>query len=164
MNRRSFVSASLAVPAVAAAGSAPAAAEAHALRCRTGGDFRILAISDLHYRPVADPHGIALAERLIDLEKPGLVIVNGDCLSGKDCKDAAGLRTAIGHVASAMERKRVPWAITFGNHDQEHLPYTGLDKHAVLAMYAGYPHNLNAGYERGLSGAEIGRASCWVRV
>lgn len=152
MNRRSFVSASIALPAAAVARNSAAAPDPKTLRCNPGGVFRILAISDLHYRPARDPHGIALTERLIDQEKPGLVVVNGDCLSGKDCQDEAGLRTAIGHVAEALERKRVPWAITFGNHDQEHLPKTGIGKDAVLGIYAGYPHNLNAGYERGLTG------------
>ena len=152
MNRRSFVASSLALTAAGASGGAQSAPDPKALRCSPGGGFRILAISDLHYRPARDPYGIALTERLIDQEKPGLVVVNGDCLSGKDCQDEAGLRAAIGHVAEAMERKRVPWAVTFGNHDQEHLPKTGLGKDAVLGIYSGYPHNLNAVYERGLTG------------
>lgn len=122
------------------------------LRCGPDGTFRVLAISDLHYTPERDAHGIALTGQLIDTDKPGLVIVNGDCISGKSCETAEGLRAAIGHVAEAMEKKRVPWAITFGNHDQEHLPKTSVDKDAVLALYAGYAHNMNGGYQRGLTG------------
>ncbi len=147
MNRRSFLAGAL-----GAAAAARAAAGERTLRCHADGRFKILMISDLHYRPAPDPHGIALTERLIELEKPDLVIVAGDCLSGRDCTSAEGLRTAVGHVAAAMENKGVPWAITFGNHDQEHFPNTRLDKDAVLALYAGYPHNLNAGYVRGLTG------------
>ncbi|MGB9604965.1 MAG: metallophosphoesterase family protein, partial [Bryobacteraceae bacterium] len=117
------------------------------------GGFKILLISDLHYRPEPDPHGIAMTEQLIEAEKPDLVIVNGDCLSGADCPSPEAVPTAIANVAAAMESKRVPWAITFGNHDQEHYPKTRLDKDAVLAMYAAHPHNINAGYQRGLTGA-----------
>ncbi|MBM3745237.1 MAG: phosphoesterase [Acidobacteria bacterium] len=146
MNRRSFLAGTL------GAAAAPAPAE-RGLRCRAGGGFKILAITDLHYRPAPDVHGIALTERLIEIERPDLVIVTGDCLSGKDCESPQAVRTAIGHIAAAMEKKQVPWAITFGNHDQEHFPKTGLDKDAVLAIYAGHRHNLNAGYARGLSGA-----------
>lgn len=164
MNRRSFVTKSLSATAIASAGakaSADTAATAEtvepapgrpAFRCAANGTFRILTISDLHYRPAIDRHGIALTETLIDTEKRSLVIVNGDCLSGNDCKSEADLRKAIGHVAAAMESRRVPWAITFGNHDQEHDQATHIDKHAVLAIYASYPHNLNAGYAQGLYG------------
>lgn len=142
--------------APAAAAVAPSAQSGNlaerTLRCGPDGTFRLLAISDLHYTPKRDAHGIALTGQLIDTDKPGLVVVNGDCISGKSCETAEGLRAAIGHVAEAMEKKRVPWAITFGNHDQEHLPKTSVDKDAVLALYAGYAHNMNGGYQRGLSG------------
>lgn len=153
MNRRTFVAAGLAAPVMASAAAVESAPGRPALRCSADGTFRVLAISDLHYRPAIDTHGIALTEKLIDTEKPGLVVVNGDCLSGKESKSEAELRTAIGHVAAAMEAKGVPWAVTFGNHDQEHFPATKLDKEAVLAIYASYPHNLNAGYAQGLYGA-----------
>jgi len=144
MNRRSFLAGTL--------GSLAAAAAGQQLRCRGAGEFKILVISDLHYTPVPDEHGIALTERLIEIEQPDLVIVTGDCLSGRDCDSPQAVRAAVGNVAAAMEKKGVPWAIVFGNHDQEHFPKTGLDKHAVLEMYASHPHNLNAGYERGLTG------------
>jgi len=153
MNRRSFVATTLAVPVAAAAASLEPAPGRSALRCSADGVFRVLAISDLHYRPAVDQYGIALTEKLIDTEKPGLVVVNGDCLSGKESKNEAELRTAIGNVAAAMEKKGVPWVVTFGNHDQEHFPATNISKDAVLAMYAAYPHNLNGGYAQGLYGA-----------
>ncbi|WP_321470772.1 metallophosphoesterase family protein [uncultured Paludibaculum sp.] len=154
MNRRSFVAATLAAPAVPSSAAPTESAPGRpALRCSPDGTFRILAISDLHYTPRIDVHGIALAERLIDTEKPNLVVVNGDCLSGKDSQSESELRTSIGHVAAAMEKKQVPWAITFGNHDQEHCPKTQIGKEAVLAIYSAYPHNLNGGYARGLHGA-----------
>jgi 3',5'-cyclic AMP phosphodiesterase CpdA len=158
MNRRSFVANSLSTAAIgssalpASAQTLEAAPGRPALRCSSNGTFRILAISDLHYRPEVDHHGIALTETLIDTEKPSLVVVNGDCLSGNDCKSAAKVRKAISNVAAAMESRRVPWVITFGNHDQEHEAATRIDKHAVMEMYAAYPHNLNAGYAKGLYG------------
>jgi 3',5'-cyclic AMP phosphodiesterase CpdA len=155
MNRRSFVASSLAVPVTTALSSAQEAAPHRpALRCSSDGEFRILAISDLHYRLEIDKYGIALTEKLIDIEKPNLVVVNGDCLSGKDSgSNEKQLRTSIGHVAAAMEKKGVPWAVTFGNHDQEHFPATGIGKDEVLSIYASYPHNLNGGYQKGIYGA-----------
>lgn len=152
MNRRSFVSAALAAPAAAFGASTEPAPGRQALRCSSDGKFKVLSISDLHYHPAPDPHGIALTETLIDTEKPGLVVVNGDCISGKQSRSVAELRSALENVATAMENKRVPWVVTFGNHDQEHFDATKLDKHAVLDLYAAYPHNLNAGYARELYG------------
>ena len=150
MNRRAFFAATLAAPALR---KAARGAEQQKLRCATDGTFKILMISDLHYRPAPDVYGIALTEKLIDIEKPDLVIVAGDCMSGADCQTEQEVRATIGHIASAMEKKRVFWAITFGNHDQEHFPKTGLDKDTVLGIYSSYPHNLNGGYVRGIHGA-----------
>ncbi|MCS7315884.1 MAG: metallophosphoesterase family protein [Bryobacterales bacterium] len=144
MKRRTFLTSPL--------GAALAARAQPKLRCSDTGEFKILVISDLHYRPDPDVHGIALTEQLIEAERPHLVLVTGDCLSGHDCPSPEAVRTAIANVAAAMEKKRVPWAIVFGNHDQEHFAKTRLDKHAVLEIYASHPHNLNAGYERGLTG------------
>lgn len=144
MKRRTFLASAL--------GAAAAAAAEPKLRCSAAGEFKILVISDLHYRPEPDTHGIALTERLIEAEKPGLVIVGGDCISGNDCPSPEAVRAAVGNVAAAMEKHKVHWAIVFGNHDQEHFPKTRLDKHAVLEIYASHPHNVNGGYERGLTG------------
>jgi len=149
MNRRSFVATTVGAPALA---YAMADNREQALRCGADGHFKILMISDLHYRPAPDVHGLALTERLIDLEKPNLVIVTGDCMSGKECTTVEQVRTTIGHIASVMEKKNTPWAITFGNHDQEHFPKTNFGKDEVLAVYASYPHNLNGDYARGLHG------------
>ncbi len=152
MNRRSFVAATLAAPAAAFGADLEPAPGRPPLRCSANGQFRVLSISDLHYHPAADPQGIALTKKLIEIEKPGLVVVNGDCISGRESKSVAELRSALGNVATAMEELRVPWAITFGNHDQEHFEATKLDKHAVLEIYSSYPHNLNGAYARELYG------------
>jgi predicted MPP superfamily phosphohydrolase len=122
------------------------------LRARSDGSFRLLVVSDLHFRPRPDPFGLDLLARLIELEQPGLVLINGDCLSGKDCPTRAALDQAIAHVAGPFERAAVPWAITFGNHDPEHAPASGLDQPAVLGIYEQYPHNRNSGWARGVRG------------
>lgn len=153
MNRRSFVATTLAAPVAALGAQLESAPGRPALRCSAGGHFRLLSISDLHYHPAPDPQGIALTEQLIEIEKPDFVVVNGDCLSGRQSKSVAELRSAIGNVATVMEKHKIPWAVTFGNHDQEHFEATNVDKHAVLEMYMSYPHNLNGGYARELYGA-----------
>jgi hypothetical protein len=123
-----------------------------ALRCGSNGEFKVLMISDQHYRPEQDRYGIELTENLIRVEKPDIVIAAGDCVGGVLCETVADLEKSISYVAAAMETMKVPWAITFGNHDQEHFPKTHLDKEQVLKLYERYPHNLNAGWVRGLHG------------
>lgn len=131
----------------------PGLAAAPELKCKADGTFKILMISDLHYTAEPDRHGIALTEKLIAIEKPDLVVAAGDCLTGDRSFTAADVEKAIANVASAMEKMKVPWAITFGNHDQEHFPKTRLGKEQVLKLYESYPHNRNAGWVRGIHGA-----------
>jgi hypothetical protein len=159
MKRRSFLTHSL--PVAGALVAASAAEPDARLRCDGDGEFRILTISDLHHTPEPDEPGIALVKRLIATEKPGLVVVNGDCISGDTCSNEAELKRAIGNVAAAMEQARVPWAITFGNHDQDHFPKTKIEKSAVLSYYESYPHNLNGGRVQGLPGGGNQHLTIW---
>lgn len=123
------------------------------LKTYRDGSFKILAISDLHYTPVPDPYGIELTERLIVAEKPDLVIATGDNISGDSCSTEADVKAAIGNVAAALEKMQVPWAITLGNHDQEHYDRTHISREAVFQYYQSYPHNLNGDWVRGIHGA-----------
>lgn len=123
------------------------------LKVREDGSFKILAISDLHYIPEPDPYGLELTEKLISIEKPDLVVVTGDNVSGDRCPTEADLKRAIGNVASVMEDKKVPWVVTLGNHDQEHFPKTQISREEVFRYYQSYPHNLNGGWVRKPHGA-----------
>ncbi len=133
--------------------SASAQAAAPELKCQTDGTFKILMISDQHYTAEPDTYGIELTEKLIAIEKPGLVVAVGDCHTGKSSSTVADVEKAIANVAAAMEKMQVPWAITFGNHDQEHFPKTHFGKEQVMKLYESYPHNVNAGWVRGIHGA-----------
>ncbi|MGZ3273545.1 MAG: metallophosphoesterase family protein [Caulobacteraceae bacterium] len=136
----------------AGSNTAPSADPRSALRFRPDGGFKILAISDLHYRPQPDPDGLALTRKLIELEKPDLVIADGDNISGDTCFSMDDLRKAVGNVASVMEQMQVPWAVVLGNHDQEHFPHTQIPRDQAFSLYEAYPHNLNGGWARGVSG------------
>jgi UDP-2,3-diacylglucosamine pyrophosphatase LpxH len=146
MNRRYFLGSLAAATAIRGSGAQMR------LKFRSDGTFTVLMISDLHYSAKADPYGIALTENLIAKESPDVVIVAGDCLSGDRCHTREELEAGIANVAAAMERKTVPWAITFGNHDQGHFASTNIGKERVMALYERYPHNINAGWVRGIRG------------
>ncbi|HVU31959.1 MAG TPA: metallophosphoesterase family protein [Opitutaceae bacterium] len=139
-----------------ALGALLAAAPVHAaseLKCTADGTFRVLLVSDTHFTPVRDEHGIALLERLIDTEHPDLVVVNGDCITGNPGPRVEDMKQAVANVAFVMEEKKVPWAVTIGNHDGEQLSHYGITKADMLGFYERYPHNLNAGWNRAIHGA-----------
>lgn len=137
----------------AAAGMPNGNTDLRQLRTHTDGSFKILAISDLHYTPVPDPYGLALTEKLISIEKPDLVIATGDNISGDSCSTEADVKAAIGHVAQVMEKMQVPWAVTLGNHDQEHFERTHISRQEVFKYYESYRYNMNSGWARSIHGA-----------
>jgi hypothetical protein len=124
-----------------------------ALKCRPDGAFKIVMFSDLHHGGQVDPRTLAAMGKVLDNEKPDLVVVGGDCVAGGDCKTVQELKTAIRAVGEPMEQRKIPWAIVFGNHDQEHFPRTSLGKDEVIAIYASYPCNVNVRGSEKIHGA-----------
>ncbi|GBU07243.1 metallophosphatase [Bacteroidales bacterium] len=79
------------------------------------GKFRIAQFTDLHYMP-EKPEAQVVIDNLneaLDAEKPQLVVFTGDVVTAKDSKDAWDKV-----LATVVERK-IPWAVVFGNHDDE---------------------------------------------
>jgi hypothetical protein len=88
------------------------------LRFRPDGTFTIVQLTDLHWRngEAEDRRTAALVGEILDAERPDLAVFTGDVLFGPECRDpVASLRGAVGPV---LERG-IPWALVFGNHDDE---------------------------------------------
>lgn len=105
-----------------------------ALRVREDGRFKVLQISDTHMvtgvgicKDAIDSHGQALPEseadrltidfvgKILDIEKPDLVILTGDQLH----HDIPDSQSAIFKVVAPLIDRSIPWAAVFGNHDSE---------------------------------------------
>ena len=117
------------------------------LRFRPHGTFTIAQLTDLHWSNggPADLATSALAARILDAERPDLVALTGDIIAGKGCPDpAAALRAA---VAPVLERG-LPWALVFGNHDDE----WSLDRGALLEVARSCPGCLAEPGPDGVSG------------
>ncbi len=58
---------------------------------------------------------------IIDLEKPQLVMVTGDIISGNkwDKKTLPWASVQYNKLTSVLTEKKQPWAYTAGNHDCE---------------------------------------------
>lgn len=123
------------------------------LKCRTDGTFKIVMFSDVQDDESLDPRATAVMENVLDTERPDFVVIGGDCISGGDCNSVEQVKQAISQVAYPMEKRAIPWAIVFGNHDQEHFPKTKLGKDEVIKIYANYPHNLNVRGDTKIHGA-----------
>lgn len=109
------------------------------------GEFRILQVADMHYgngktTPCEDmlPQQMSSCSdlnttdfifRMIQAEKPHLIVFTGDNIFGFDAKDPVKSMNAA--FAPAIS-SNIPWAAVLGNHDQEStLSREGLMKHIV---------------------------------
>jgi hypothetical protein len=133
----------------AAAAPAPAA-EDSGLSFAADGTFRVVQFNDTQDNHRTDVRTLQLMERTLDREKPQFVVLNGDVVNG-DMTTAEQVRQAYNNVVLPMEERRIPWAVTFGNHDEDSAPATGMTEPKILEFLRSYPHNRNAA-ARGVSG------------
>jgi hypothetical protein len=112
------------------------------LRFGKDGTFTIVQFNDTQDDELIDRRTIELMEKTLDSVRPDLVILNGDNITG-GCENALAMRQAMNNVVLPMEDRKIPWAVTFGNHDEDSTPDTGLDETDMLAFYRSYDHNLN---------------------
>lgn len=144
-----------------AATSTAARAAKPELEFNDHGTFKVMMYSDVQDGPKMDPRATALMERLLDTEKPDVVIIVGDCIAGDTCKTVAEVKEAIAWVAGPVEKRGIPWAMVFGNHDQEHFPNTHMGKEDVFKVYQSYPHNINPRGSKAIHG--VGNACLSIK-
>jgi hypothetical protein len=91
---------------------------ATSLRFGPSGAFTVAQFTDLHWQNGApeDLRTSALVGAVLDAERPDLAVFSGDVIAGRPCRDpVASLRSAL---EPAIVRG-LPWALVFGNHDDE---------------------------------------------
>ncbi|KAI9288029.1 Metallo-dependent phosphatase-like protein [Umbelopsis sp. AD052] len=101
------------------------------LKFRPNGSFKILQLADLHFsndrgscRDVSpdtpcqgDATTITTIEHLLKSEKPDLVVFTGDNIDGTGGVNDA--RAATLKYSQPVIEQKIPWAMIFGNHDDE---------------------------------------------
>lgn len=65
----------------------------------------------------ADNLTMSLLERMLDAEKPDLVVFTGDQLNGQGTSWDA--KSVLAKFAKVVTDRKLPWAAIFGNHDDE---------------------------------------------
>lgn len=125
------------------------------LRFRENGKFRILMISDIHNSPDTTDEVLAMNADAIDTviaeTDPDLVLIAGD-ISSQSEKDGAPMSDMLKHhldaVTAPMEKRGIPWAHVFGNHDvTDDYPTS-----EQISVYTSYPHCLTKAGPDGIDG------------
>ncbi|KAJ5544640.1 hypothetical protein N7461_006944 [Penicillium sp. DV-2018c] len=116
--------------------------------------FKVMQLADLHMstglgacrdpipaeavagqRCEADPRTLEFVERLIDEEKPDMVIFSGDQINGETAPDA---QSALFKSVKLLIDRKIPYAAIFGNHDDE----GDLNREQLMAIYEDLPYSL----------------------
>lgn len=138
--------------AAPASGKVPAGGVAPStLRFRRDGGFTVLQFNDTQDGPKVDKRTIQLIETAAKKVRPDLIVLVGDNTNG-DAKTWEEHKQAINNIASTFESTGIPWAVTFGNHDEDSTPTSGMDEAKQLAFYMKYGNNLNVAGPKGVTG------------
>lgn len=108
------------------------------LRFRTDGTFTIVQFTDTHFTNTEpmDQQTVALMAQVLEAEQPDFVMLTGDVIDGGRCPDpAAAWRLAV----SPIVERGLPWAATYGNHDDEGR----MDRMALMILQMGIPGSLS---------------------
>lgn len=106
------------------------------LRFDDNGQFKIVQFTDLHLKEGNKDDGktIALMADVLDAEKPQLVVLTGDVLGA-----AKQVRETMELCSQPMVERRIPWAVTLGNHDDEG---TG-DRRGLMDVIVSLPYSVS---------------------
>lgn len=117
--------------------------QAPTLKFNTDKKFKIVQFTDVHWKP-GNPNSEIAAQcmnKILDAEKPDLVIYTGDLVYGKPASEA--LKRALEPVVS----RHIPFGVTFGNHDDEQ----DMTRQQLYDQIKALPNNLTSTVD-GLSG------------
>ncbi|KAI0085829.1 Metallo-dependent phosphatase [Irpex rosettiformis] len=114
------------------------------------GNFKIMQIADLHFSvgegvcrdttispcTASDNLTMTLLARVLDQEKPDLVVFTGDQLNGQGTSWDS--RAVLAKFAREVTKRQIPWAAIFGNHDDE----DGDSREIQIKYMQGLPYSL----------------------
>lgn len=119
-------------------------AQKPALRFNANKKFKIAQFTDLHVKWQDSRSDIAFERmrQILDEEKPDLVIFTGDIIYSKPAKEN------LLNVLRTVSDRKIPFAILFGNHDDEQ----GATREELFEAAESLPYNLSVDEEPALSG------------
>lgn len=117
------------------------------LTFKPNGKFRIMQITDTQEDPNVSPDTVRLIDAALDKANPDLVVFTGDQIKGYSTKfrgknARAKVKGALDAITEPVRRRNIPFAVTFGNHDEQALP-----EGEQMAIYRESPFCLNPAEE-----------------
>ncbi|WP_288831482.1 metallophosphoesterase family protein [uncultured Corynebacterium sp.] len=108
------------------------------------GRFTIVQFNDTQDDHLTDRRTIEFMGKVLDQEKPDFALINGDVITNGPTTTEEVFQ-ALNNVVRPMEDRQVPWAITFGNHDEDSVEAagTGVYERHMAEFVRQYKHNLN---------------------
>ncbi|AQZ11264.1 DCR2 (YLR361C) [Zygosaccharomyces parabailii] len=121
------------------------------LTVREDGTYKIVQLADLHFSVgkgecrdefpkhdfcEADPKTIKFVEEVLDLEEPDMVVFTGDQIMGD--RAVQDSETALLKAVAPVIKRRIPWAMVWGNHDDE----GSLSRWSLSKFASGLPYSL----------------------
>ncbi|KAK5053094.1 hypothetical protein LTR84_002068 [Exophiala bonariae] len=103
--------------------------------------LKISIFEDLHFGeaestwwgPEQDIRTLQVMSSILDMESPDLVVLNGDLITGDDTQ-LDNATEYFDRLVSPMVKRNIPWASTYGNHDNNF----NISTEAVLEKERGY--------------------------
>lgn len=132
-------------------------------RVPDNGKFKIMQLADLHLSTgvghcrdavpegynggecEADPRTLDFVTRILDEEKPNLVVLSGDQVNGETAPDA---QSAIFKIAHILIKRKIPYVAIFGNHDDE----GSLSRKGQMSILENLPYSLSRAGPTGVDG------------
>jgi hypothetical protein len=100
----------------------------------TDGKFKIVQFTDIHFQSDSfrSDSALVLMKSVLAREKPDLVVLTGDVVTGKERRKGWSSLTRV------LSEAKIPWAAMFGNHDAE----GDMTKAEIIAAIIGMPYSL----------------------
>lgn len=108
------------------------------------GKFKIVQFTDLHVRHQDARSDIAFERmnQVLDVEQPDLVVFTGDVIYSQPANEN------LSKVLHVVSDRKIPFAVTFGNHDQEQ----GMSNEELFKVISQNPYNVTIDEVPSLSG------------
>ncbi|KAI2641484.1 Metallo-dependent phosphatase [Hypomontagnella submonticulosa] len=106
------------------------------LTFKADGTFQISVFEDLHFGenawdqwgPQQDINSVKVINKILDKESPGLVVLNGDLITGENTF-LENSTTYVDQIVGPLVERGLTWASTYGNHDYDY----NISGNAILA-------------------------------
>jgi len=137
---RKILSAALAVCLLAAvflpvSAADKSTADKDPLQFSSNGTFKIMMINDTQDTDFTRKKLLNFMNKALDIENPDLAVFVGDNMADFFFgATKARVNKAIDNIIQPLAKRGIPFAVVFGNHDEE----TGVSKEDQMAMYTSY--------------------------